>query len=159
MDTRFEVRQMDKEVKQQLETINKQINEIVGVYRYALGRAGVSENEFWVWYALIIIGGEYSQQDICENWSLSKQTVNAIVTNMVKKGYVTLEVMPCSHNKKMIRLTAEGRAYGEKVVLPFFRIEERAFGRLSDNDRLEFLTVLAKYISAFRGEVAEVYGK
>lgn len=45
---------------------------------------------------------EYSQQDICNAWSLSKQTVNSIVSNMVKKGYVYLEMVPGSKNRKFI---------------------------------------------------------
>lgn len=56
----------------------------------------MSENELWIWYTLIAMQDEYSQQDICNAWSLSKQTVNSIVLNMIKKGYVYLKMVPGS---------------------------------------------------------------
>jgi DNA-binding MarR family transcriptional regulator len=68
---------------------------------------------------------EYSQQDICNAWSLSKQTVNSIVSNMVKKGYVYLEMVPGSKNRKIICLTEEGRKFGEKVIYPLVFAEQK----------------------------------
>ena len=73
---------------------------------------------------------EYSQQDICNAWSLSKQTVNSIVSNMVKKGYVYLEMVPGSKNRKIICLTEEGRKFGEKVIYPLVFAEQKAFERI-----------------------------
>ena len=43
--------------KEQLQAMNRQIKELSGVYRSALSRLGLSENEFWIWYALLITGG------------------------------------------------------------------------------------------------------
>ena len=82
---------MGESTKKQTEVINQQIKDLVGIYRTVVGRLGMSENEFWIWYALIVMGGSYTQQDICLMWSLSKQTVNTIISNMVRKGYASLD--------------------------------------------------------------------
>ncbi len=144
---------MGDDTKGQLETINQQIKEMVGVYRGVVGRSGISENEFWIWYALIIMEGDYSQQDICSSWSLSKQTVNTIVTHMVRKGLAYLEVVPGTRNRKIIRLTEDGRAYGEDLVREVFEAEGRAFQRLSEAERIACTAALGRYIDLLKEEI------
>ncbi len=138
---------------EQLELINQQIKELVGVYRGIVSRSGISENEFWIWYALIIMEGEYSQQDICSNWSLSKQTVNTIVSHMVKKELVFLEVVPGTRNRKIIRLTKAGKEYGENIVRPVSEAENRAFNRIPESERLACIAAFGKYINILKEEI------
>lgn len=144
---------MESKTKEQLEVINRQIKELVGIYRGIVSRSGISENEFWIWYTLIIMDGEYSQQDICSVWSLSKQTVNTIVKHMVKKGLASLEVVPGTRNRKIIRLTGAGRAYGEELVRPVSEAEDRAFNRLPETDLIACAAIFGKYINILKEEI------
>ncbi|HBA68904.1 MAG TPA: MarR family transcriptional regulator [Lachnospiraceae bacterium] len=144
---------MNKNEKEQLEVINQQIKELVGIYRGVVSRSGISENEYWIWYALIIMEGEYSQQDICNSWSLSKQTVNTIVMNMVKRELVFLEVVPGTRNRKIIRLTQAGKKYGENIVRPVSEVESRAFNRLPETDRLACTAAFGRYINILKEEL------
>ncbi len=144
---------MEMNIKEQLELINQQIKEAVGIYRDAVCDIGISENEFWVWYALVIIGGEYAQQDLCGLWSMSKQTINTIIAHMVQAGYVILETVPGSRNRKIIRLTEAGRRYGESIVNPIFAAEERAMERLNEEERRVCYTVMGKYIGLLKEEL------
>jgi len=143
---------MNTNTKAQLEMINQQIKELVGIYRSAYNTTDISDNEFWIWYALIVMDGDFTQQDICSTWTFSKQTVNTIITNMVKKGYATLEVVPGTKNRKLIRLTDAGQKYGESVVLPVFEAEQRAFAKLSEDDQLAFGKFLGSYIHNLKEE-------
>lgn len=144
---------MEHNTKEQLEIINQQIKELVGVYRNIVSRSGISENEFWIWYTLIIMDGEYSQQDICSCWSLSKQTVNTIVTHMVNKGLASLTMVPGTRNRKIIHLTEAGKKYGENIVRPVSEAEDRAFNRLPETDRLACAAILGKYINILKEEI------
>lgn len=146
---------MNKQVKEQLEVIDQQIKDLVGIYRNAVARSGISENEFWIWYSLIIMGGDYSQQDISGMWSLSKQTVNTIISNMVKKEQIILEVIPGTRNRKAIRLTESGREYGESIVLPIASAEQRALDKLPLKERVACINALSKYISFLKEEICE----
>lgn len=150
---------MNYEAQEQLEVINQQIKELVGIYRDAVSRSGISENEFWIWYTLIVMDGEYSQQDICSMWSLPKQTINTITMRMVQKGLVTLEVVPGTRNRKNICLTGAGRAYGENIVLPISQAEQRTFDRLPAEDRAACTAALGRYISILREEINETESK
>lgn len=148
-------RYMNNNTKEQLEVINQQLKELVGIYRGAVSHLNISDNEFWIWYSLIMMDGEYSQQDICNMWSFSKQTVNTIIAHLVKKELITLEVVPGTRNRKIIRLTEEGRNYGESIVLPVAEAEQRAFEKLPDEDRAVFTCVIGKYIENLKGEFYE----
>lgn len=144
---------MSDEFREYLELVNQQIKELVGIYRGAVSRSGISENEFWVWYSLVAVDGEYSQQDICSTWSLSKQTVNTIVIHMVQKGYVALEVVPGTRNRKNIRLTQAGREYGERIVRPISVAEQKAFEKLPLENWAACTRAFSKYIDALKEEI------
>ena len=144
---------MEEQIKQSLEAINQHIKELAGIYHQAASGLGVSDNEFWVWYTLLVMGEDYSQQDICDLWSLPKQTVNSVVMNMVKKGYITLEVVPGTRNRKLLRLTKAGRRYGETVVQPVSEAECRTVSRLSEQERQLCVSLLGKYITYLKEEL------
>lgn len=140
-------------MKEQLEELTQMLKELTGIYRGAISCSGISENEFWIWYALIIMGGEYSQQDICDMWSMSKQTINTIISNMVRRELVVLEVIPHTRNRKVIRLTEAGRKYGENIVMPIFEAEQRAIERLPLRDQLACTAAFRKYICFLKEEI------
>lgn len=146
---------MNESIKGQLETLNQQIKELASIYRSAASKYGVSDNEFWVWYAVLVLNGECSQQEICDMWSFPKQTVNSVVANWAKKRYAYLEAVPGTRNKKIIRLTEEGRSFGEDLVLSIYQAEQRTFEKLSDQEREMCITLVGKYTNLLKGEIYE----
>lgn len=140
-------------IKDQLERLNQQVKELTGLYRQAAGRLGVSDNEFWVWYTLLLMDEPHSQQDICHIWSLPKQTVNSVVANLVKKEYVTLTMVPGTHNRKLISLTNSGHAFGEAIMQHIFAAERRSLAKMSADERQSCLALLSKYTSLLRQEL------
>lgn len=146
---------MNEHIKGQLEILNQQVKELAAVYHGAASGAGISDNEFWVWYALLVLGGEYSQQDICDRWSLPKQTVNSVVANLGKKGFLFLENAPGTRNRKIIRLSAEGRRYGEEIVIQIYQAEQRALEKMSESERQTCIALLGKYINFLKEETNE----
>ena len=139
-------------IQKQLELINQQIKELANIYKLSLVKFNISENEFWIWYALIIMNEECTQQDIVNNWFISKQTVNTIIKKLVKNNYITLKTMQNNHNKKIICLTKKGRDYGEKIVLPMSSMELKSFGKLTLEDRKKLIEIMSKYIQILKDE-------
>jgi len=144
---------MDRNAQKQFELITQQIKELVGIYRGAVSQSGISENEFWIWYTLIVMDGEYSQQDICSMWSLSRQTINTIIMRMVANGLVVLDVVPGTRNRKNIRLTPAGREYGERIVLPISQAEQRTLDKLPVEDWNACTAALGRYIKILKEEM------
>lgn len=146
---------MDEHKKQQLEIMNQQVKELTSIYHHSAVNSGVSENEFWVWYTLLVMDNEHSQQDICDIWSLPKQTVNSVVANLVKKNFVFLEMVPGTRNRKIIHLTETGKKYGQNIVQHIFEAEQRTIARMSDQERQTCISLLGKYIHLLREELHE----
>lgn len=144
---------MHNTTKKQLEMILQQIKELDGIYSRAVKRFGISENEFWIWYTLIVMDGEHTQQDIYSEWSLSKQTVNTIVSNMVRKNFAVLEVIPGTKNRKNIRLTESGREYGENIIMPVYEAEQKAIAQLNLQDLSACTALLGKFIKNLKEEI------
>ena len=144
---------MNQNSQEPVERIHHQIRKLASVYRNAVRRFGITENEFLVWYTLIIIGGEHSQQDICGTWLLSKQTVNSIIQNMVQKGFAYLELVPGTRNLKKIHLTQRGKQYGEDMITPISDAENRTISRIAEKDWEFCTTVLSSYIRMFEEEM------
>ena len=142
--------------KSQIEVINKQIKELLSVYRDAVKELDISESEFWVWYTLVTMEGEYSQQDICSMWSLPKQTVNTVVSRLKRKRYAYLEAKPGRRITKIIRLTDAGRVYGQTLILPVTVAEDKAFSKISAQELSLVTEAFGKYISIIRGELQSI---
>lgn len=137
----------------QLETLNQQIKELAGIYHSVSDKFGISDSEFWVWYTLLIFEDEYSQLDICNMWTLPKQTVNSVVSNLVKRGFLFLENVPPSGKKKIIRLTDAGRLYGENIISTVYSAEQRAIARMEEDERTTCTILLNKYIRFLTEEI------
>ncbi len=144
---------MEQEIKTVLETINQQVKELSAFYHRAASRYNISGNEFWVWYALLVLDGEQSQQSICEMWSLPKQTVNSVISSMVKKGHVYLEVIPGTRNKKVIRLTPAGQEFGTQVITRIYSAEQHALECMTFEERQHCASLLTKYTDLLRKEL------
>ena len=105
----FRGENMGECTQEQMLFIEQQVQEIMGAYREAISRSGVLENEFWIWYTLVMTqDGDFSQQDLSNICALPKQTVNTIVRRMAERGHVVLKMVPGTRNRKRIYLTETG---------------------------------------------------
>ena len=144
---------MKQESKKVFGLMSQQCKELTAIYHRAACQYGISDNEFWVLYALFVFEEEQSQQSISEMWSLPKQTVNSVVSGMIKKGHVYLETIPGTRNKKVIRLTEEGKRFGESVIFPIYDAEQRAVDNMTSQEQQLCTELLAKYISFLDKEI------
>ena len=144
---------MDKTMKDQIDTINQRIKELNSIYHVAAGKSGISDGEVCIWSALLCSEEEYSQQDLSDLLYLPKQTVNSIISNLVKKGFVFLEHVPGSKNRKVIRLTKEGKDYGKQKVMWIFQAEEKALEQTDSEQVQACIDMIEKYISNLKKEI------
>lgn len=146
---------MDQINTEQGDLVILQIKELVGVYRGAIKHLAISESEFWIWYTLVTMPGQYTQQDICAMWSLPKQTVNTVITGMRLKKFAYLEAVPGTRNHKTVHLTEEGKRRGQEIVGQVTQAEQKAYAKMP-KEELSLLTQLfGKYIGTLRGELHE----
>lgn len=135
-----------------IDVINRKFKEIESLYHEAACRSGITDAEISIWSALLTSDAEYSQQELCKMLYLPRQTVNSIVRNMVKQGYVLLEHVPGSRNRKVIHLTGDGRVYGLQKVMWIFTAEKNALSSTGSSEARAFISMLEKYIFSLRRE-------
>ena len=146
---------MDEPVKRQIDVINQHIKELNSLYHAAAVRSGSSDGEICVWSMLLTTEKEYSQQDLCELLFLPKQTINSIVSGLIKKGYIFLEHVPGTKNRKVIRLSDEGRNYGEKNIMWILEAEHHAMEEADPHEISTLISMLEKYIDKLKKEFTE----
>ena len=98
---------------------------------------GMSYNTVMTLYALAQARG-CTQKQIAEEWLIPKQTVNTIVKELERQGYVRFEA---------------GRAYAESHLRDLYRIEERAMESLSQELRQAMVEGTQAFTDAFAREV------
>ena len=144
---------MNIEIKNRIDIINQKIKELNALYRAAAIKSGISDGEISIWSLLLCSEKEYSQQDLADILYLPKQTVNSIISNLVKKRFVFLEHVPGTRNRNVVRLTKEGRAYGESRVMWIFQAEEKAMEETVPEEINACISMLENYIRRFKDEI------
>lgn len=146
---------MEKKVREQIDLINLKMKELNSLYRMAAYKSSISDGEVDIWSALLNSNAEYSQQDLAEMLSLPKQTVNSLITRMIRKEFVVLDHDPGTRNRKVIRLTEAGRYFGEQQVKWIFEAEQRAMENTDPDEVKAYVSMLEKYIIRFRKEIED----
>ena len=144
---------MSDSLQEKINAVNQRTKELNALYHSAALRAGVPDGELGVWSVLLCSDGKYSQRDLAFLLSLPPQTVNSVVSNMTKKGYVTLDRVPGTRNRKVVCTTDAGRAYAEKSIRWIFDAEQRAMSQISSDDLDRLVELMDAYLSRMKDEL------
>lgn len=142
--------------KEQLVRLNQQFKAFDALYHDVAAKFELSDSAFWILYALCESEREFTQNDLCDDWFYPKQTVNSAISNLVKSGYVRLEVVPGTRNRKIIRLTDAGYQFSQQNVQALMKSEQRAFDQLTEQERQTYLALTDKHLSLLRKEIEKL---
>ena len=96
----------------------------------------------WILYALND-GGEHTQREICIDWALPKSTVNTVMSELKKNGYVELVPIKGKRREMTVVLTESGKAYADALLKGIYEKEAEVFRHL-DEDELQVTACLNK---------------
>lgn len=96
-----------------------------------------------------------TQKNICEDSHYNKQIVNSIIKGFYKKGYIELREVPEDRRNKKVNLTASGRKYADKILLPLSEIEEKALSVISDSEKEQLVSLLGRCYEGYKSAAAE----
>lgn len=147
---------MSDTMKHQQEQIVQCFKQMDDIFHVCAIRSGISDSAFWILYTLCQAEKPYTQNDFCEEWYFSKQTIHSAVANLVKAGYVKLEHISGSRNSKCIVLTEEGCAFTAIHIKPILEAEQRAFDGLSNEELNIYLCLVKKHLDLFDKEVKKL---
>lgn len=99
------------------------------------------------------------QKETVENYGMPKQTVNTVITELQKKGYIILIPDENDKRSKIIKLTQEGINYANKIVTPLLDCEIRVLKKMG-TQRVEMLIdTMNQYADLLETEMKTFYSK
>lgn len=144
-----------KNIREELKLFNSIIKEIDVLYGEIAHRSGLTDSSFWVLYYLTQMEEEITQKAICEQWVLSKQTVNNAIVDLTKKGYIFLSQSEKDGRLKCIFLTDEGEIFTEIHIKKIFEMEEEILSEMSSDEIGHLISSNMQYLKLLRKKVKE----
>ncbi|MDY6156698.1 MAG: MarR family winged helix-turn-helix transcriptional regulator [Agathobacter sp.] len=116
-------------------------------------QSNVSSALLWVLYALND-GNPHTQIEISNDWELPKTTVNTVIKEIQKDGYVELVPIKGKRREMSIVLTESGKKFADNVLSDLYKKEAEVFKSLSSEEQ-EIVKVLEKLARKLKGDEEE----
>ena len=113
-------------------------------------QSNVSSALLWVLYALND-GNPHTQIEISNDWELPKTTVNTVIKEIQKDGYVELVPIKGKRREMSIVLTESGKKFADNVLSDLYKKEAEVFKSLSSEEQ-EIVMVLEKLARKLKGD-------
>lgn len=113
-------------------------------------KSNVSSALLWVLYALND-GNPHTQIEISNDWELPKTTVNTVIKDIQKDGYVELVPIKGKRREMSIILTVNGKKYADSVLSELYKKEAEVYKSLSQGER-EIVAALEKFARKLKGD-------
>lgn len=129
-----------------LARFNNLYKEMDDIYHSLARHYGLSDCAFWILYTVREGNTPYTQSQLCEMMSLSKQTVNSALKTLAAAGYIALEPVAGNQKSKEIRLTLAGERLAGQTTDRVVEMERRAFGQFTGEERALLFRLLERYV-------------
>lgn len=133
---------------------NRLYKEMDELYHEIAVKTGMSDSAFFIFYAIVEMGGGCLQKTIAERYFFSRQTINSSIQNLKAKGFVSL-VHGKGHDKH-IYLTPAGQRFAEDKIFPVLEMENEAFSEMPAGERQTLLHLTEKYIRLLQKKAEEI---
>lgn len=114
-------------------------DEQFAVYDEYAKRHGMLMKTLLVVNVLFYVKDGMAQAEICKRTFQSKQTVNAIIRNLLSDDYVVITEAPGNRRNKIVRMTEAGRIYCEKIVRHITWAEDTAMSMFMPEEQKQLI--------------------
>lgn len=121
------------------------------IYSRFAKECGLSDGEYW---ALVMIReGCTTQAEIREEFSLNKQTIHSAIKQLVKKGFIRLEIREDNQREKKIFLTKEGWDFVRDHIDGMILLERKAWDKMKTEEQEQLTKISQKYNNLLESEL------
>lgn len=138
-------------VREQIEILDTCICRLTELYGEWAKRHGMSYNAMTVLYALNREDG-CTQKQITNGWMIPKQTVNTIIKDLERKGYIRCEGSEGKKEKKIF-FTESGKDYAQACLKGIYELEVRAMVKIGEPMQEALIKSNLAYLQAFEEEL------
>ncbi len=137
--------------------LNKQLDKFYNLWRESIivyedwaKQQGLSDNIVMVMDSIFNTPENCTPSCICHKWFIPKQTVNSILRDLEKKGYITLLPHPNDKRNKIIQMTKNGEVFIGDIVSKLRKLEFYVFTQMG-KDKIDTMNDnLEEFIKLFR---------
>ena len=147
---------MEDKITGKMILYNQFSKELDGLYHLYARKSGLSDTAFWILYSVEESQSVYTQKELCEDWSYSRQTVNSALKKLVEQEIIELRPLPGNRKNKQIVLTASDKALVAEIISPLIEAERNSFLKLGEEDGEEFLRLTKSHLELFHREIEQI---
>ena len=136
---------MGADIRAQIAQYCNLLHEWNALYEEYAKSAGLSYTSLSVLSAIYSNPG-HTQKELAEICFLPKQTVNAVVTSFLRKGWVRLEEIPEDRRNKAVNFTETGKENAAGIIGKVRDCENRAMSGLAGEQRDALLELTRMYV-------------
>ena len=129
--------------------LGEAVYRIDGAYDVFSKNAGISSSMLWLLSALNDVK-EHTQSQICWDWNYPRTTVNTLVKELERDGYVTLSPVPGTRRELYVKLTEQGQAYADQVLKPVYDAEQELYEKYFEKYDTSFVAELHQFSTAMK---------
>lgn len=131
----YEQRERQYPRKQLLPATGQTICRLYGIRQ----KYGLTTKELFILDIIYFAQSGCTQAGICERLSATKQTVSAAIKKFWKLGYLSFEESKTDRRIRLVRFTAAGKEYVERIIPPAAQAENDAMAELSGEQQAELV--------------------
>lgn len=137
-----------------IKAINCVSNRIDYLYEKWAKHQSVNSYHLKILY-MIWVAEVNTQKEIANIYDMPKQTVNTIITELHKKGYIKLIPSKKDMRSKVIKLTDKGIQYAESIVRPLVEFEKNVLEKMGEKRVKMMIDTMIQYADLFEKEFNE----
>lgn len=145
-----------KQIENELTLYNHIFKETGAVYNELARLSTLPASEYWVLYYLFVTNGQGTQKDICDQYCMSKQTVNTAQKHLETKGYLSCRTDENDKRSKQMMLTEKGLAFANDKLAPVLMAEKRVFFRMGEAGRRQLIEGSRLYLKLLEQETRDL---
>lgn len=147
---------MEDSIHSKIVAYNQLTKELEELYQLYAKKSGLSETTLWILYCVHERQEPYTQKELCDIWSYSRQTINSALKNLETQGLIELVPLPENRKNKQLLLTASGKNLVNKIILPLVEAEKNVFIQLGEEDSRKFLSLTKRHTELLHMEINQI---
>lgn len=141
---------------QQLYEIMSALSKVDGIYTAWAKKYKQNYYTSHIFYIIYMSRYLIKQTEIVSISGMPKQTVNSVISQLLKKKYITLRIDPADKRSKIIELTPEGSCYAQSIFEPLLSCEQNSLKKIGEKRLQEMVGTLTEYAKYLEQELKQL---
>jgi DNA-binding MarR family transcriptional regulator len=124
----------------------------VAIFLEETAAFGVTSTQYGALYVIQHVDG-LDQIGLARLLGVDRSTSALVVTKLESAGWIVRQTDTADRRRKVLVLTAQGRALLEQLAGPAGRVRQRLLDVFTAEEGTQFLALLSKFADAFNGEI------